>query len=125
MTVNRFTGQSDKTTAQYHSVHMSTPLFKVATKVVADDMRDKKAKAIDAKADKKRPHSQLTDAQILEGRALFEFAGWVNKRIASHMNLDLETVKRITSGRTGAKLFATVKHLPAGVEPLVQPRRSR
>jgi hypothetical protein len=117
MKTNRFSGVNPQTGSQYSSLHMSKLLLKVACKAEVDEINGRQVE--EPKKPPKRPHSGLTDAQILEARALYEFAGWSNKRVAEHTGLDLATVKRITSGATGAKLFATIKHLPDGVEPLV------
>lgn len=57
----------------------------------------------------------LADAQILELRALAEFAGWQPGRLAARFGVDLSMVKRILSGVTRARLVAKREHLPAGV----------
>lgn len=111
---------------QGRGMAMNRVLGSVAAKAETADIIERQQKAKAAKAKRadghlaKRPHSDITTAQILEARALFEFAGWKNKVIAKHLGLDLEAVKRMTSGRTGARLFATIEHLPAGVEPLAE-----
>jgi hypothetical protein len=59
---------------------------------------------------------KLSDEQILELRALSEFAGWDRVRLATRFAVDIETVKRILEGVTRSRLIATRKHLPAGME---------
>ena len=57
----------------------------------------------------------LTDSQILELRALSDFAGWSRQRLMRHYGIDGPTADRYRSGQTRAKLIATPEHLPPGV----------
>lgn len=57
----------------------------------------------------------LTDAQILELRALADFAGWANDALALRYGIDQASVRRYVSGITRSRLVATRAHLPAGV----------
>ena len=57
----------------------------------------------------------LTDSQILELRALSDFAGWSRQRLMRHYDIDGPTVDRYRSGQTRAKLIATPERLPPGV----------
>lgn len=58
----------------------------------------------------------LTDAQILEMRALSEFAEWGTKRLQLRFRVDAEAVRRILLGITRSKLVASRKHLPKDLE---------
>lgn len=58
----------------------------------------------------------LTDAQILELRALNEFAGWGAKALRARFGLGSEAVQRILQGVTRGKLVPTRKHLPQELE---------
>lgn len=60
----------------------------------------------------------LTDAQILELRALDQFAGWGRAKLMSRYGVDAPTVIRILSGVTRSRLIATRQHLPADLETL-------
>lgn len=57
----------------------------------------------------------LSDAQILEMRALHDFAGWRPKRLQQRFGVDAGMVKRVLSGITRSRLVATREHLPAEV----------
>jgi hypothetical protein len=59
----------------------------------------------------------LTDEQILELRALYQFAGWAPDALMLRFKVDKHMVKRVTEGFTRSRLVATLKHLPAGVKP--------
>lgn len=58
----------------------------------------------------------LTDAQILEMRALSEFAGWNRERLMQRFGVDNDMVYRVLSGVTRSRLVATRKHLPKNLE---------
>jgi hypothetical protein len=58
----------------------------------------------------------LTDAQILEMRALNEFAGWSAKRLQVRFAVNAEAVRRILQGQTRVNLIATRNHLPQDLE---------
>lgn len=58
----------------------------------------------------------LTDAQILEMRALDEFEGWSTKRLQLRFGVDADMVRRVLQGVTRAKLVPTRKHLPKDLE---------
>lgn len=60
----------------------------------------------------------LSDAQILEMRALSEFAGFRNLQLSERFAVDMDMVNRVISGVTRSRLVATRKHLPEGVTPL-------
>ncbi|WP_443698603.1 hypothetical protein [Pseudomonas sp.] len=59
----------------------------------------------------------LSDEQILELRALYQFAGWAPDALMLRFKVDKHMVKRVTEGFTRSRLVATLKHLPAGVKP--------
>lgn len=59
----------------------------------------------------------LSDAQILEMRALSEFAGFRNLQLSERFAVDMDMVNRVISGVTRSRLVATRKHLPEGVTP--------
>uniref|UniRef100_A0AAU6W2J0 Uncharacterized protein n=1 Tax=Pseudomonas phage Touem01 TaxID=3138548 RepID=A0AAU6W2J0_9VIRU len=63
-------------------------------------------------------HPILTDAQILELRALDQFAGWGIARLMARYSVNKPTVTRILSGVTRSRLIATRQHLPANLENL-------
>lgn len=56
----------------------------------------------------------LSDDQILEMRALHDFAGWSPKRLQLRFAVDADMVKRVLSGITRSRLVATRAHLPEG-----------
>lgn len=60
----------------------------------------------------------LSDAQILEMRALSDFAGFSNLQLSDRFDVDMDMVNRVISGVTRSRLVATRKHLPEGVTPL-------
>lgn len=57
----------------------------------------------------------LSDAQILEMRALHDFAGWSSKRLQQRFGVDEGMVKRVLDGITRSRLVAKREHLPAEV----------
>lgn len=57
----------------------------------------------------------LTDAQILEMRALAEFAGWSQQALALRFNVDLSAVRRFLSYVTRSRLVPRREHLPVEV----------
>jgi hypothetical protein len=59
----------------------------------------------------------LTDAQILELRALHDFAGWNRDALMLRYGVDKDMIQRVVTGITRSRLVATLKHLPAGVKP--------
>jgi len=61
------------------------------------------------------PSTILNDSQILELRALSDFAGWSRQRLMRHYGIDWSTADRYLSGQTRAKLIAKPEHLPPGV----------
>lgn len=60
----------------------------------------------------------LDDAQILEIRALSQFAGWGQGRLAERYGVGLDAIKRFLSGVTRSRLVAKREHLPADVVAL-------
>lgn len=60
----------------------------------------------------------LTDEQILEVRALSQFAEWGYDRLSSRYGVDKAMIHRVVSGVTRSRLVATLRHLPAGVTPI-------
>lgn len=58
----------------------------------------------------------MTDAQILEMRALSEFASWSRAKLQLRYGVDANMVERVLSGLTRSRLVATRKHLPADLE---------
>lgn len=58
----------------------------------------------------------LTDEQILEVRALSQFAGWGRAALAKRYGVKADMIDRVLSGITRSRLVATRKHLPADVE---------
>jgi hypothetical protein len=59
----------------------------------------------------------LTDAEILEMRALSEFSGWTREQLMARFVVDYDMVYRVLSGVTRSRLVATRKHLPKNLEP--------
>lgn len=64
------------------------------------------------------PAPLLTDQQILEVRALAQFAGWGCDRLSSRYGVDNAMIQRVVSGVTRSRLVATLRHLPDGVKPI-------
>jgi hypothetical protein len=61
----------------------------------------------------------MTDAQVLEARALQDFAGWSRAQIrARYPDIARRTLDGILDGSNRVRLIATRKHLPEGVSPL-------
>lgn len=59
----------------------------------------------------------LSDEQILELRALSQFAGWCCDRLMARYGVDKAMIDRVLSGVTRSRLVATLRHLPEGVTP--------
>lgn len=57
----------------------------------------------------------LTDAQILELRALSQFAGWSRARLMKRYGIDEHAADRFLSGITRSRLVAKPCHLPAEI----------
>ncbi|MBB3017645.1 hypothetical protein FHR70_000685 [Microvirga lupini] len=55
----------------------------------------------------------MTDEQILECRALDQFAGWGTEQLQRRYGVDAAMIQRVLSGITRSRLVATRKHLPA------------
>lgn len=55
----------------------------------------------------------LTDAQVLELRALYEFGGWSLSKIRERFGLDVDSAKRYAHGVTRRTVIATPADLPA------------
>lgn len=61
----------------------------------------------------------LTDAQVLEARALVELAGWTTTRVIERFaDVKRSTVTGILEYRTRGRLIPKAAHLPAGVTAL-------
>lgn len=74
--------------------------------------------ALDRPAVQTKPRGRaplLSNAQILEMRALAEFAGWSNKRLRERFGVNDSNVRRVLDGITRSRLVATREHLPAEV----------
>lgn len=63
-------------------------------------------------ASAKRGNALLTDAQVLEARALLEFGGASNAEIGERYGLTPEYVSRLKSYRVRSKLIPKPSHLP-------------
>ncbi len=61
--------------------------------------------------------SLLTDEQILELRALSQFAGWRCDALMARYGVDRAMIDRVVSGVTRSRLVASPRHLPDGVTP--------
>lgn len=99
-----------------HPVFMSLHkgLKNIAAKVLAEEHQKEREK-LKAKIDRSENNGKyraLTDAQILELRALSEFAGWTNKQLQDRYGLDAVSINRYVGGITRSRLVATRKHLP-------------
>ena len=63
---------------------------------------------------KVRGHAPLlTDAQILEMRALSQFASWSRNRLMARYGIDAATCDRYLNGITRSRLVAKPCHLPS------------
>lgn len=60
----------------------------------------------------------LTDEQILELRALAQFAGWPCERLMARYGVDKAMIQRVVAGVTRSRLVATLRHLPEGVNQI-------
>lgn len=54
----------------------------------------------------------LTDAQILELRALSQFAGWCRERLMERYGINADAANRYLMGISRARLVAKPEHLP-------------
>lgn len=70
-------------------------------------------------------NAKVTEAQVRAVRSLYEFAGFKRDQLMERFDLDKGAIDRITSGKTGANIFVSVKDLPPDVEPLPQYRKPR
>jgi hypothetical protein len=101
------------------NMKLSGAAMSVANACLAESVNTAIAKRkADREAEPKRrgAHSLMTDAQILEARALSEFAGWSRASLEERFGVDTATMKRVLSGVTRSRLVASRKHLPADVE---------
>ena len=57
----------------------------------------------------------LTDNQILELRALSQYAGWGCDRLMARYGVDKDMIWRVVEGVTRSRLVASPRHLPTGV----------
>jgi hypothetical protein len=61
----------------------------------------------------------MTDAQVLEARALVELAGWTTTKVIDRFpDVKRTTVAGILEYRTRGRLIPNAVHLPAGVVAL-------
>lgn len=59
----------------------------------------------------------MTDAQVLEARALQEFADWSNAQVSERFPaINTRTLDAILDYRNRSRLIPKKTHLPAGVE---------
>lgn len=79
------------------------------------------AKLAERKAARVRPPKSqgikplLTDNEILEVRALSEFAGWACDALMLRYGVNKSMIQRVVTGITRSRLVASPGHLPAGV----------
>jgi len=87
------------------SLKLNKGLLKVALKVRAEELTSAKLK-------KPKKEKVLSDVQILQIRALKEFAGWKAPKIAEHFGIDISKVYKIVSYEQRSKLIPKRTDLP-------------
>lgn len=96
-------------------LHLSPTLHRMADAIRAEEAAQRREERSNAKPKHRGIAPQLSDDQILEMRALHDFAGWHPKRLRERFGVDEGMVKRVPSGITRSRLVATREHLPAEV----------
>lgn len=91
----------------------SALLHSISEKVLAEE---RQVKAAARKAPKPDPayRTLLTDAQVLEARALHEFGGRSISDIARRYSLEYGYARRLLDYTVRSKLIAKREHLPGG-----------
>ena len=101
----------------YNHPRMDPTLAKIANKIMAEEaqeiLTERAIKREEAQPKGKGVVPALSDEDILEMRALAEFAGWKRRHLAAYYGVDVIFVTRVvTLGCTRALLVATREHLP-------------
>lgn len=94
----------------HHTLKLNAGLLKIAEKVRAEEIQAFLSK----KALKKHwDAGTLSDKQVLEMRALKEFASWKAGKIATYCGVDLRRVYKILSYEQRSKLIPKRSDLPS------------
>lgn len=100
--------------AEFASIKLSTTLDRIADAVIADDVTRNLA---ERKACQQRTAGYkvlLTDAEVLEARALMEFGGATSTVVAERYGVTNAYVSRLKLYLTRSKLIPDRSHLPVG-----------
>lgn len=93
----------------HSTLKFNKTLYKIARRVCAEEIQNKQS----TKTSKVRWKSKtISDEQVLQMRALKEFALWKPAKIAEHTGVDIHRVYKILSYEQRSKLIPKVTDLP-------------